>query len=314
MHGDKISNRHIIAGFATAADLIQPVAQYLSLPYCLFLPHYHPDTETEFFRAQTIETGKVYWLIQRLWPIMSHQWILLFQLIQHLTSCANQVFVIIPYIPHGRQSVSGRPDLDGDLLWANLLHTAGAAACLTIEAHGGTRLKLQSVSGYLGRDLYLPRHWDEPPLLVAPDQGGWTRVQRLARRYQCRWVGLQKVRTKAGIQMQVDSHTIPQVKNRCCLIIDDILSTGQTILKTAQILLDHGALEVGASVIHALVDDFVAKLCDFPLKFLTITDTILPLRSNLGDLNLRVEPIFPVIARAIQAILEKKYDNTIIRT
>lgn len=314
MHGGSCFKQHIIAGFETSADLIQPVAHCLSLPYYLFTPHYHPDTEAEFVVPKDKVSGRVYWLIQRLWPIMSQQWILLFQLIQYLASCASQVFVIIPYIPHGRQSVSGRPDLDGDLLWVKLLHTAGARACFTIEAHGGTRLKLQSLNGYLGRDLYLPRHWSKRPLLVAPDQGSWGRVRHLARHYQCRWIGLTKVRNEKGLKVQADSVMLSQAKNRYCLIIDDIISTGQTILKTAQILQNCGALEVGASVIHALADDFVAKICDFPLKFLTITDTILPLRSNLGALNVRVESIFPVIARAIQAILENKYDNTIIRT
>jgi ribose-phosphate pyrophosphokinase len=97
------------------------------------------------------------------------------------------------------------------------------------------------------------------------------------------------------------------VAGRTCLLVDDIVDSGGTLVNAAEALLDHGANEVTAYITHGVLSGgAVARVDNSRLKELVITDSILPSDAVKNAHNIRVLPIAPLLGEAIARTAEEK--------
>ena len=137
--------------------------------------------------------------------------------------------------------------------------------------------------------------------MVSPDVGGVARARELAERIGADLAIVDKRRSAPG---EVASMTvIGEVKDRTCIIVDDICDTAGTLCKAAELLRDEGASEVHAYISHGVLSGpAVERVTKSALKSLVITDSIEPTGPVRGAKNIRIIPTAPIFAQAIQNI------------
>jgi ribose-phosphate pyrophosphokinase len=135
-------------------------------------------------------------------------------------------------------------------------------------------------------------------MVVSPDVGGVVRARALAKRIDVPIAICDKRRDRPG-ESEV-MHVIGDVKGKRCILIDDIVDSGGTLVNAAEALLKHGAVEVMAYITHGVLSGgAVSRIQASKLKSLVITDSIQPTAAVLAAKNIRVLSIAPLIGEAI---------------
>src|SRR5512142_415388 len=225
---------------------------------------------------------------------------------------AKRITTVLPYYPYSRQDKKhrGREPISARLV-ADLFKTAGADRILTIDLHTA---QIQGffdgpVDHLFAMDL-LARHVenkysDRPLTVVAPDSG---RV-RVAERWTDRLGGcplafIHKTRDPLKPNQVVANRVVGEVSGRHCLIVDDMIGTGGTVVKAAEILLDAGAADVVVAATHPLMSDpATERLRNSKISEVVVTNTLpLPIEKQLDKIT--VLSIAPLIGRAIREVFD----------
>jgi ribose-phosphate pyrophosphokinase len=135
-------------------------------------------------------------------------------------------------------------------------------------------------------------------MVVSPDVGGVVRARALAKRIEAPIAICDKRRERPG-ESEI-MHVIGDVKGKRCILIDDIVDSGGTLVNAAEALLEHGAVEVMAYISHGVLSGgAVSRIQSSTLKSLVITDSIQPTAAVQAAKNIRVLSIAPLIGEAI---------------
>jgi ribose-phosphate pyrophosphokinase len=135
-------------------------------------------------------------------------------------------------------------------------------------------------------------------MVVSPDVGGVVRARGLAKRIDAPLAIIDKRRERAG-ESEV-MHVIGEVDGRTCILIDDIVDSGGTLVNAADALLENGATDVYAYISHGVLSGgAVARVTASHLKELVITDSIQPTEAVRVARNIRVLSIATLIGEAI---------------
>jgi ribose-phosphate pyrophosphokinase len=135
-------------------------------------------------------------------------------------------------------------------------------------------------------------------MVVSPDVGGVVRARGLAKRINAPLAIVDKRRERPG-ESEV-MNVIGAVEGRTCILIDDIIDSGGTIVNAADALLEKGATEVYAYITHGVLSGgAVARLAKSNLKELVITDSIQPTKAVNEAPNIRVLSVASLIGEAI---------------
>ncbi|MBV9556778.1 MAG: ribose-phosphate diphosphokinase, partial [Pseudolabrys sp.] len=135
-------------------------------------------------------------------------------------------------------------------------------------------------------------------MVVSPDVGGVVRARGLAKRINTPLAIIDKRRERAG-ESEV-MNVIGEVAGHTCILIDDIVDSGGTLVNAADALLEQGAKAVYAYISHGVLSGgAVARIAKSRLKELVITDSIQPTEAVLGAGNIRILPIASLIGEAI---------------
>ena len=194
---------------------------------------------------------------------------------------------------------------------ANLITEAGANRVLTVDLHAGQiqgffdiptdnlyaqPVMVQDIKDYLeGEDL----------MVISPDVGGVVRARALAKRIGADLAIVDKRRERAG-ESEV-MNIIGDVRDRTCLLLDDIVDSGGTICNAAEALLGKGAKAVYAYCSHGVLSGgAVARIRDSKLKSMVITDSIAATEDVTNCPNIRRISIAPLLGEAIERISNEK--------
>jgi ribose-phosphate pyrophosphokinase len=221
---------------------------------------------------------------------------------------AKRITAVIPYFGYARQDrkPSARTPISAKLV-ANLITEAGAHRVLTMELHAGqiqgffdipvdnlftTPLMVPDIVETLGtKDL----------IIVSPDVGGVTRARGFAKRLDVGLAIIDKRRERAGVSEVMN--VIGDVKGMRCILVDDIVDSGGTLVNAADALLKAGAVSVQAYVTHGVLSSgAVARVAASNLDRLVITDSIRPTEGVRVTGKIRVLSIAPLMGEAISRI------------
>ena len=223
-------------------------------------------------------------------------------------SSAKNITAVIPYFGYARQDrkVVPRTSISAKLV-SNLITKAGADRVVTVDLHAG---QIQGFFDIPVDNLFatpiFARHIrkkirSKKIICVAPDVGGTERARALGKLLNVGLAIVDKRRPKPG-QSQV-MNVIGDVKDKTCIIVDDIIDSGGTIVNSAKALRSRGAKEVYVYITHGVLSgDAVKKIKSSVIKNLVITDTIDNGEKTKNVKNIEVLPISALMGEAIKRI------------
>jgi ribose-phosphate pyrophosphokinase len=221
-------------------------------------------------------------------------------------SSARRITAVIPYFGYGRQDRKPGPRTPiSAKLVANLIERAGADRVLTLDLHAGQIQGFFDIptdnlfaAPVMTRDIEENFGNTDDIVVVSPDVGGVVRARALAKRITAPIAICDKRRERPG-ESEV-MNVIGEVEGKRCVLIDDIVDSGGTLVNAAEALLKNGATEVSAYISHAVLSGgAVSRIQNSRLKSLVITDSILPTEAVRAARNIRVISIAPLIGEAI---------------
>lgn len=221
---------------------------------------------------------------------------------------AWRVTAVIPYFGYARQDRKLKPRVPITAkLVADLITVAGANRVLSMDLHAGQIVGFFNipVDNLNALPVLLPyvkeKYGDEDVVIVSPDVGGVERARLMATRLDNAAIAVIDKR-RAGPNKVAEMNVVGEVKKKTCLIIDDMIDTGGTLVKAAETLLDKGAKKVIACSTHPLLSgDACERLQKCDLDEIIVTDTIMvPKSSQFGKLT--ILSVVPIFAEAIKRI------------
>ena len=220
---------------------------------------------------------------------------------------AKQITAVIPYFGYARQDRKPGPRTPiSAKLVANLITTSGANRVLTIDLHAG---QIQGFFDIPVDNLYaapilvsdIKKNYPlDNTIITSPDVGGVVRARYIANKLDINLAIVDKRREKANTSEVLN--IIGDVKNKDCILIDDIVDTAGTLTNAADALIAEGAKSVSAYVTHGVLSEpALERLKNSKLKELVTTNTIKEL-SNESSNKIRRLSIAPLIAEAVKRI------------
>ena len=223
---------------------------------------------------------------------------------------ARRITAVIPYFGYARQDRKDRPRVPiSSKLVADLLTTAGTDRALVVDLHAP---QLQGFFNIPVDHLFASpvlvdyfKRLNLPDLtIVSPDAGGVERARFFAKKMDSALAIVDKRRVEMNVAEVM--HVIGDVKGRTCLLIDDLIDTAGTLVKTASALLESGAVGVYACASHPVLSDpAVENLTKSPIIEVVVTNTIPLTAAAKREPKIKVLSIAGLIGRAIQSIHEE---------
>jgi len=220
-------------------------------------------------------------------------------------SSARRITNVVPYFGYARQDrkTASRTPISAKLV-ANLIVESGANRVLTLDLHAGQIQGFFDIptdnltaAPVMVRDIR--DHYDvKNVMVVSPDVGGVVRARNVASRIGAPLSIVDKRRPRPGVSEVMN--IIGDVEGQSCILIDDIVDSGGTLVNAAEALLNAGAKEVSAYISHGVLSNGAAtRVADSKLKELVVTDSIEETEIVAKARNVRTVSIAPLIGEAI---------------
>jgi ribose-phosphate pyrophosphokinase len=295
----------------TANDtLAREICEYLGLPLGQARIDKFSDGETYVQILENVRGADVFLLQPTCDPVNEHLMQLLLLIDALKRASARRITVVIPYFGYARQDRKDKPRVPiSSKLVADLLTTAGADRALVVDMHapqiqGFFNIPVDHLFaspvlvGYF-RDRQLP-----DLTVVSPDAGGVERARFFAKKMDSALAIVDKRRVEMDVTEVM--HVIGDVRDRTCLILDDIIDTAGTLVKTSQALLEAGARQVYACATHAVLSGpALERIAKSGLVECVVTNTIPLTEAAKAEPKIKQLRIGGLIGRAIQSIHEE---------
>lgn len=223
---------------------------------------------------------------------------------------AKRITAVCPKYGYARQDrkAEGREPISARLI-ADLLTAAGIDRAVTVDLHTG------QIQGFFDKPVdhlrahpvlcdYLAGVLEGERVVVAPDPGGGKRARLFADHLDADVAFIDKRRPRGTHDVAEALNVVGEVEGRTCVIVDDEISTGGTVVSGAELLIERGATDVYVAATHGLLSDpAVDVLKNAPIREVIVTNTVpVPAEKQFG--NLTVLSIAEIIADALDAVFE----------
>ena len=287
--------------------LAEEIARHIGVPVGEAKLQRFADGEVYFQLLENVRGVDVFVVQPTCFPVDQHLVELLVMLDALKRASAARITVVVPYYGYARQDRKDRPRVAiSAKLIADLLTTAGANRALFVDLHAAQiqgffnipvdHLFASPVMVSYFRELNLPNL-----TVVSPDAGGVERTRFFAQKMGAPMAIVDKRRTDINVAEVM--HVIGDVKGKNCLILDDIIDTAGTLIKTVDALIASGAEAVYACASHAVLSGpAVERIASSQLKQVVLTDTI-PLREAAREVGkFKVLSVAGLLGAAIESI------------
>jgi ribose-phosphate pyrophosphokinase len=285
--------------------LAQAVASYIELPLTDCTVKRFADKEVYVELHENVRGEDVFILQSTSYPANDNLMELLILTDALRRSSARRITAVIPYFGYARQDrrATGRTPISAKLV-ANLIAEAGVNRVITLDLHAA---QIQGFFDIPTDNLYaapiitrdiLDHYKLNNTMIVSPDVGGVARARAGAPRLGTDLAIVDKRRPKAGVSEVMN--IIGDVSGQACILIDDIVDSGGTLVNAAEALLKAGAKEVSAYITHGVLSEGASeRIGASKLKELVVTDSIEETEAQRNAGNIRRMSIAPLIGEAI---------------
>jgi ribose-phosphate pyrophosphokinase len=292
--------------------LAEAISTYLNLPLTKASVRRFSDMEVFVEIEENVRGEDVFVIQSTSFPANDNLMELLVTLDALKRSSTRRATAVIPYYGYARQDRKSAPPTPiSAKLVANMITTAGADRVLTMDLHAG---QIQGFFDIPTDNLFAApvfvkdikdRYQGEDLVIVSPDVGGVVRARHIARRLDADLAIIDKRREHAGVSEVMN--IIGDVKERRCILVDDIVDSAGTLCNAAEALMEAGASAVSAYATHGVLSGgAVARVVASPIEALVITDSILATEAVRVSRNIRQLTIAPLMGEAVQRINEER--------
>ena len=290
-------------------ELAKSIASYIGVSLADASMRKFSDDEIFVEINENIRGEDVFIIQSTSHPANDHLMELLISIDAAKRGSAKRITAVIPYYGYARQDrkTGPRTPITAKLV-ANLITSAGADRVLTMDLHAG------QIQGFF--DIPLDNIFSAPPIIKdmkekfagnnnlvisSPDVGGVVRARAFAKRLNAGLAIADKRREKAG-ESEV-MHIIGEVKDKTCILLDDIADSAGTLCNAAKALKEHGAREIYSYIAHGVLSGkALEKIQNSDIKELVLTDSILASDAVKKSKNIRHISIAPLMGEAIKRI------------
>lgn len=299
-------NSFILFSGTSNLALATAIAHELGVPLGDCTMTQFPDGEVAIELREPVR-GKTVFLIQSTAPPVNDHLVELLVLADACRrSAAHQIIAVVPYFGYARSDKRhGRREPISASMVAGLMQSVGIHQVITLDLHaaqieGFFHIPLDSLTAVPTFCEILHDRFPPNGVVVSPDAGRVAMATQYAQRLDCPVIVLHKHRS-SGTETAV-TRIVGDVRDRPCLIIDDMISTGGTLARSIEALLNAGALpEMTIAATHGLfISEARAKLSHPSVKGICVSDSVAPPTEPWP--LLQVISIAPLLASAIQQV------------
>jgi len=268
----------VIAGSASK-DLGKRIARILNAPYVEAKTRVFPDGESKIIFGRIPKNGIVL-VVQSTYPPVDTNLLQALSIISQVRKVSSKIYAIIPYMGYARQD---RQFLSGEVVTmsiiAKMIQAAGAKKVVAVDIHSKTALNhfkipKENVSAIPELAKYFKKMKLTNPLVVSPDLGGSLRAKKFAGLLNTDFIALKKSRDRNTGKVQIHSSKA-DVRGRDLIVVDDIISTGGSIVKATQFLKRQKCKRVFVACTHGLfIGDAIRKMKKAGVSQIISTNTI----------------------------------------
>jgi ribose-phosphate pyrophosphokinase len=221
---------------------------------------------------------------------------------------AGSITAVVPYYGYGRQDRKSQPrtPITAKLI-ADLLTAAGISRVVAIDLHAGQIQGFFNVpfdhlfANKVFLDYLRPRFAQELPVFVSPDAGGVERTRAYAKRMDADLAIIDKRRERANVSEVMN--VIGDIRDRDCIIVDDMIDTAGTLCNAAKVLKERGARRVFAAATHPVLSGpAIERIKASPLEEVVVTDTIPLTAAAVESGKFKVLTVARLLGEAIKRI------------
>ena len=198
-------------------------------------------------------------VVQSIYPPVDTNLVQALSLITKAKENSSEVTAVIPYMGYARQD---REFLPGEIVTMNVLgklfKSAGASKIIIVDIHSliGLKyftIKTKNVTAVPDLAEYFKKLSLKNPLVVSPDQGGLERAKEFAKEFNSDYIALEKTRDRKTGKVKIKTKKLAEVENRDLILVDDMISTGGSIIKATQFLKKQKCKRIYVACTHALL-------------------------------------------------------------
>jgi ribose-phosphate pyrophosphokinase len=274
------------------------------------------DGEVYIQVMENVRGADVFVVQPTCFPVDEHLMELLLLVDALKRASARRITTVIPYYGYARQDRKDKPRVPvSSKLIADLLTTAGAHRALVVDLHAPQIQGFFNIPvDHLFASPVLVDYFKKMQLpnltVVSPDAGGVERARFFAKKVDAALAIVDKRRTDMNVAEVM--HVIGDVRGRTCLIIDDIIDTAGTLVKTADALMLAGAAKVFACASHPVLSGpAIERISKSQLEQVIVTNTIPLTGAAKDEPKIKVLSIAGLLGRAIQSIHEETSVSTL---
>jgi ribose-phosphate pyrophosphokinase len=246
-----------VVGGNASKDLAKRIARRLKAKYVDVDTRTFPDGESKITFRHNLKKSVVL-IVQSTYPPVDTNLLQILSIISEVKKISSKIYAIIPYMGYARQD---RQFLNGEIatmsVVAKMLQAAGAKKAIVVDIHSKTALRhfkipTENVSAIPELAKYLKKLKLKNPIVVSPDTGGSLRAKKFADILKSDFITLKKSRNRKTGKVGIQS-TKADVKGKDLIIVDDIVSTGGSVVKATQFLKKQKCKRVFVVCTHGLL-------------------------------------------------------------
>jgi len=268
-----------VIGGGASKDLAKRLARKLKAVYIETETKIFPDGESKI-TLRKIPKKSVILVVQSTYPPVDTNLLQVLSIISQVRKISSRTFAIIPYMGYARQD---KQFLSGEVITmsvvAKMLQSVGAKKVIVVDIHSNTALNhfnipTENVSAVPELAKYFKKLNLKNPLVVSPDMGGYSRSKKFASLLKTDFIVLKKHRDRKTGRVSIQTAKV-DVQGKDLILVDDIISTGDSIIKAAQFLKKQKCKRVFVACTHGLlVEDAEKKIRKAGVSRIISTNTI----------------------------------------
>ena len=291
-----MSELSVIAG-KSSEDVARKLSRKIKADFVKSQIRVFADGESKITLSGKISKKKSI-VVQSIYPPVDTNLIQVLSLISKAKEISSEVIAVIPYMGYARQD---REFLPGEIVTMKVLGKlfkgVGASKIIAVDIHSmiGFRyfsIKTENISAIPELVQYFKKLSLKNPLVVSPDQGGKERAKEFADALGSEYIALEKKRDRKSGKVQIKTKNLDEVANRDLILVDDMISTGGSIVKATQFLKKQKCKKVYVACTHALLMNNAEKRIKKAGVTKIISANTIPGKTSIVDIS-------KIIAKAV---------------
>ena len=284
-----MKNISVISG-KTTEELARKVSRKIGANFVKSEVRVFPDGESKITLSGKISKKRSI-IVQSIFPPVDTNLVHALSLIAKAKETSSKVTAVIPYMGYARQD---REFLPGEIVTmkvlAKLFKGAGASEIIAVDIHSliglkHFKIKTKNISAIPDLVRYFKKMRLKEPLVVSPDQGGKERAAEFAKELGSEFIALEKKRDRKSGKVEIKTKNASEVIGRDLILVDDMISTGGSIVKATQFLKKQKCKRVFVACTHALLmNDADKKIRKAGVLKIISTNTI-PGKTSIVDIS-----------------------------